>query len=348
MLQIGSPAIASYFTAVYSWLVGLIGAGTFTWALAFLISLIIFAIILSIMFSLFAYVFGWIERKIIGRAQSRHGPTYVGPFGFLQNLADLIKLMSKESMLPDKADKPLFQMILPSVVALFVLILVFLPFTNAFVGINTSLGLLAVFVLLSFSPLLLFLAGWTSGNKFGSISAQRSVIILVSYEIPLFLVVVSVALLAKGFNFVSIVNAQSSYWYLLLMPIGFIVFFVVLLAELERPPFDLREADSELIAGWLTDVNAPYYALALFLDYIRMFVGTLLITLLFLGGWLGPAIMPAFAWLMIKVIILTVFIVIVRATTVRMRIDRVLSLGWQYLTPLAMLNLLITFILFVR
>jgi len=117
---------------------------------------------------------------------------------------------------------------------------------------------------------------------------------------------------------------------------------------MERPPFDLREADSELIAGWLTDASPPYYALALFLDYLRMFVGTALIAILFFGGWLGPSILPGFVWLMAKVAILAVFIVVLRATSVRMRIDRVLRLGWEYLTPLAMLNLLITFIIFVR
>ncbi len=208
------------------------------------------------------------------------------PFGFLQNLADLVKLVSKENMVPDRADKPLYQTILPAVVALFVLILAFIPFTNAFVGIDSSIGLFAVFVLISFSPLLLFLAGWTSGNKFGSISAQRSVMVMISYEVPMFLVIIAVAMLSNGYSLVSVVGAQSGYWFALLMPIGLVIFFIVMLAELERPPFDLREADSELVAGWLTDASAPYYALALMLDYVRMFVGALLITLLFFGGWL--------------------------------------------------------------
>ncbi|HIH50569.1 MAG: complex I subunit 1 family protein [Candidatus Micrarchaeaceae archaeon] len=344
---IGSPAIASYFNFIYGLLSGHVGA-PFLWPLAFIIAFIVFAVLLAILFSLFAYVFGWVERKIIGHAQSRHGPTYVGPFGFLQNLADLVKLISKEHMVPDRADKPLYQMILPAIVALFVLILAFIPFTNAFVGIDSSIGLFAVFVLISFSPLLLFLAGWTSGNKFGSISAQRSVMVMISYEVPMFLVIIAVAMLSNGYSLVSVVGAQSSYWFALLMPIGFVIFFIVMLAELERPPFDLREADSELVAGWLTDASAPYYALALMLDYVRMFVGALLIALLFFGGWLGPSVILPFAWLIAKVLLITVFIVIIRATSVRMRIDNVLKLGWIYLTPLAMLNLLVTFIVFVR
>jgi NADH-quinone oxidoreductase subunit H len=216
------------------------------------------------------------------------------------------------------------------------------------VGIDSSIGLFAVFVLISFSPLLLFLAGWTSGNKFGSISAQRSVMVMISYEVPMFLVIIAVAMLSNGYSLVSVVGAQSSYWFALLMPIGFVIFFIVMLAELERPPFDLREADSELVAGWLTDASAPYYALALMLDYVRMFVGALLIALLFFGGWLGPSVILPFAWLIAKVLLITVFIVIIRATSVRMRIDNVLKLGWIYLTPLAMLNLLVTFIVFVR
>lgn len=342
-----SPAIASYFNLIYGLLSGYVSPPVL-WPLAFLIAFLVFIILLSLIFSIFAYVFGWVERKIIGRAQSRHGPTYVGPFGFLQNLADLVKLISKESIVPDRADKPLYQMILPAVVALFVLMLAFIPFTNAFVGIDTSIGLLAVFVLISFSPLLMFLAGWTSGNKFASISAQRSVMIMVSYEVPMFLVIVAIAMISHSFSLSSVVGAQSTYWFALLMPIGLAIFFIVMLAELERPPFDLREADNELVAGWLTDVSAPYYALALFLDYIRMFVGTLLIAILFFGGWLGPSIIPAFGWLMIKVVLIALFIIIIRATSVRMRIGNVLRLGWIYLTPLAMINLLLTFIIFVR
>ncbi len=230
---------------------------------------------------------------------------------------------------------------------MFVVMLAFIPITGTFVGINATLGLLVVFLLLSFSPLIMFLAGWTSGNKFASISAQRSVITMVSYELPMLFVVVAVAMLAHSYNLISIVNAQSGMWFGILMPIGLVVFFAVMLAELERPPFDLREADNELIAGWLTDVSAPYYGLALFLDYTRMFVGSLLISLLFLGGWLGP-VLPAAFWMILKVVLVTIFVIVLRTSMLRMRLDRVIRTGWLYLLPLSLLNVLITFVVFVK
>ncbi len=345
MIAVSSGFIGGLYSAIYAYLHGYIPA-IYANVLSFLISFAVFAVILLILIVLFVYLFGWGERKIMGRMQSRHGPTYTGPFGILQNMADVIKLLSKENIIPNNADMPIFGMILPVVYALFVFTFAFVPITSTFVGINTSIALIAVFLVLSFMPLLLFLAGWTSGNKFGSISAQRSVIMLVSYEVPLILVVASVAIAAHGFSFMNIVSSQSHVWYAIMLPIGFVLFFIIMLAELERPPFDIREADNELIAGWLTDVSAPYYGLALFLDYTRMFVGTLLITLLFLGGWNGP-VLPPFAWTMIKVVILTIFIIVVRATTVRLTIRKLLRIGWLYLLPLAVINILASYIIFV-
>lgn len=316
--------------------------------IALLISLVLFFIIIAIIFSVASYLLGWVERKMIARAQSRRGPTYVGKFGILQNFADLVKLLSKESITPTMADRPLFSLILPFIVASMILILTFIPLTPSFLGINTTLGLFAIFVIISFYPLLLFFAGWTSGNKFSSISAQRSIVMMVSYEIPLFLVIVAVGMLAGGFGFLNIVGAQTGLWFAVKMPIGLLLFFIVMLAELERPPFDLREADNELVAGWLTDVSAPYYGLALLLDYMRLCLGSLLITVIFLGGWLGPSILPPFAWTMIKLVVVSLVIILFRVTMFRMRIDKILKFGWQYLIPLSIFNLLLTFLLFVK
>ncbi|MFP3278584.1 MAG: complex I subunit 1 family protein [Candidatus Micrarchaeota archaeon] len=308
--------------------------------------LVVEVIVIFILIVFFDYIFGWLERKSIAKAQFRHGPTYVGKFGILQNLADIIKLLAKENIIPKNADKLVFSTAPLLLLALFIFLIYLLPFSNS-LGIAISVGLLAIFVLLSFAPLLIFLTGAASGNKFSLISAQRSVIMSLAYEVPLILSVAAVALYAGSFNIANIVNSQAKIPFIALMPIGFIVFFIAMLAELERPPFDLREADSELIAGWLVDVGAPYYAVALFVDYTRMFLGSLLISLLFLGGWLGPYL-PSLIWLLIKAFVVAVVVVIIRATTVRMRLDRLMRFGWFWLLPLAVLNIILTFMLFVK
>jgi len=310
------------------------------------VKLIVEVIVIFILIVFFDYIFGWLERKSIAKAQFRHGPTYVGKFGILQNLADIVKLLAKENIIPKNADKLVFSTAPLLLLALFIFLIYLLPFSNS-LGIAISVGLLAIFVLLSFAPLLIFLTGAASGNKFSLISAQRSVIMSLAYEVPLILSVAAVALYAGSFNITNIVNSQARIPFIVLMPIGFIVFFIAMLAELERPPFDLREADSELIAGWLVDVGAPYYAVALFVDYTRMFLGSLLISLLFLGGWLGPYL-PSLIWLLIKAFVVAVVVVIIRATTVRMRLDRLMRFGWFWLLPLAVLNIILTFMLFVK
>jgi len=311
------------------------------------VGIIEYAVAALVFIILFDYMFGWMERKVVAKAQFRHGPTYVGKFGILQNLADILKLLSKENIIPDNADRLVFPFAVPLLLAMLLFLVFILPLAPSHIASNLSLGELFVFVLLAFAPILLFLGGWTSGNKFGAISAQRSVLILLSYEIPMILVIATVALYANSYSLVSITNAQSSMYFALVMPIGLFVFFVVMLAEFERPPFDLREADSELIAGWLTDVSAPYYTLSLFVDYTRMLLGSALIAILFFGGWLGPVV-PSALWLLVKIVIIAFFIVLIRIATVRMRIDRVLRLGWLWMLPLAILNLALTFILFIR
>lgn len=335
---------SNFVSALYSYLYH--GAGT-SYPLI-LLSILIYFIILFIFVSMFAYLFGWFERKFIARIQSRHGPTYVGKYGILQNFADLVKLLSKEWITPDGASGLLYRIALPAMVAIFIVVVALIPLTNGFVALNSSISLLLVLVLLSMVPLLVMVTGWATGNKFGYISAQRSVLMLVSYEIPLILIIASVGLITRSYSFAAIVSAQTHWWLAVLDPLGFVLFFIIMLAELERPPFDLREADSELIAGWLTDIDAPYYAIALLLDYIRVFALSLLLVVVFLGGWLGPALLPAIVWLMAKVILVAALTVVLRATMIRMKVDRLIKLGWKYLMPIAVANILIVFILFAK
>ena len=306
-----------------------------------------YGIAILVLIGAFDYFFGWLERKVIARIHGRHGPTYVGKYGLLQNLADIVKLLSKEHVVPKEADGLLFTGMVPLMLATAIFVVMLLPLSPALVGPNLSLGLLVVFVALSFMPLMLFINGSTSGNKFAAISAQRSVIMLVSYEVPLLIVLATVGALAGGYNIAGIVGAQAGGWFVLTMPLGFVIFFVVMLVEMERPPFDMREADSELIAGWLTDLSSPYYSLVLFLDYTKVLLGSLLVATLFFGGWLGPVLPPA-VWLLLKAFVIAFFIIIIRATTMRSRLDGLLRFGWLWLVPLSVVNLIITFLLFIR
>ncbi len=311
-----------------------------------LIGIAEYAIAIAMVIIVFDYVFGWLERKVVAKIQKRHGPTYAGKYGLLQNMADILKLMSKQHVAPANSDRPMFLATLPAMLALTLFLVMLIPFSPTFSGSSSGFVLLIVLVLVSFMPLVIFMNGFASGNKFSAISAERSVVMLLSYEIPLVLVVATTAALTGSYSLNGIVGAQSQLWYVVLMPIGFVIFFIAMLAELERPPFDMREADSELIAGWLTDVSPPYYMLALFLDYSRMLLGSMLIAILFFGGWNGP-VLPPIVWLLIKVFAIAFFIMIVRVTMVRMRIDRLLRFGWLILLPLAFVNLIVTYVLLI-
>lgn len=312
-----------------------------------ILNAVAYAIEISILIVAFDYVFGWVERKTIAKIHKRHGPTFVGKYGMLQNLADFVKLLSKAHMVPSGADKPVFLITIPLMLSITLFLTMLLPFSPLLAQSNIGLGMLVIFVILSFMPMIIFANGFASGNKFAEISAQRSVVMLLSYEIPLILVLATVGMVARGYNIAGIIEAQATNWFVFVMPLGFVIFFIAMLAELERPPCDMREADSELIAGWLTDVSPPYYMLALFLDYSRMFLGSLLIAILFFGGWNGP-VLPPFFWIIFKAFAISFFIIIVRATTVRMRLDMLLRFGWVWLLPLSLLNLIVTYLIFLR
>ncbi|HVP23497.1 MAG TPA: NADH-quinone oxidoreductase subunit NuoH [Conexivisphaerales archaeon] len=290
---------------------------------------------------LVAYLAIWGERKFAAKVQNRVGPLYAGalPGGILQNIADLVKILFKEVIIPRDSDKPIF--ILAPVFAFIVgsLPVVLVPYSPTYVILDFPVGLILFFVFTAFYPLVLLLAGWSSNNKFSFIGSLRALYQQASYEIPLFLSALAPVMLAGSLRLVDIGSAQGSVWFILVAPISAIVFFTSILAELEKYPFDIPEADSELVAGWLTEYSGVPYLLYQFGAYIKMVAYASLFTVLFLGGWAGFAFLAPEWWMVIKVAIVVTIVISTRAFFPRIRMDQLLSAGWTKLIPLALLSL---------
>ena len=293
--------------------------------------------------------FLWIFRKLSGRILDFYGPYYVGYRigGWLQNLADGVKLFVKEIIVPTKADK-LGYLLAPIIfVGSSLLILAVIPLSVNF-GVSTNASgeyvpAGAMFALAAFSiaPFAILLAGWSSNNKYTLIGGMRSAAQMMSYEIPLILSAASVFLLAGSFNFVDIVNAQDGIWFCIPLFIGFVVFLVCLIAEVEIIPFDLPEAEAELVEGWTTEYGGMKFGLFYMTTAIRSYAGGALATAFFLGGWHGPWFLPDEIWFLIKAYIVYVVFMWLTWSVPRIRIDQMLVFGWRRLLPLAVLNLLI-------
>jgi NADH-quinone oxidoreductase subunit H len=294
--------------------------------------------------------FIWIFRKLSGRIFDFYGPYYVGYRigGWLQNLADGVKLLVKEIIVPMKADKMGYLLAPVIYIGSSILIVGIIPFSENF-GISTTrepgqyvpgaaLLALAVFAIAPFSILL---AGWSSNNKYTLIGGMRSAAQMMSYEIPLLLTAVSVFLLAGSLSFVDIVDAQHDIWFGIPLLIGLVVFMVCLAAEVEIIPFDLPEAEAELVEGWTTEYGGMRFGLFYFTTAIRAYAGGALVTAFFLGGWQGPAIIPDEIWFLIKAYIVYVIFQWMTWSLPRVRVDQMLGVGWKRLLPLAVLNLLI-------
>ena len=293
--------------------------------------------------------FIWLERKISGRIFDFYGPYYVGYRigGWLQNLADGMKLFVKAVITPAKADKLGFLLAPVIYVSSSVLILATIPLSENFAvatndsGAGVPAGVLVAFAVFAIAPFSILLAGWSSNNKYTLIGGMRSAAQMMSYEIPLLLSVASVVLLAGSMDFNEIVAAQHDVWFVLPLAIGFVVFLVCLAAEVERIPFDLPEAEAELVEGWTTEYSGMRFGLFMMTEYVRGYAGGALVTALFLGGWHGPALIPDEIWFLIKAYIVFCVFVWMRWSLPRIRVDQILNLGWKRLLPLAMVNLLV-------
>ncbi len=282
----------------------------------------------------------WIERRGVARLQSRLGPNRAGPFGLLQPIADGIKVLLKENIVPNSADK-LVHWLAP-VIAFSPVFLVFavVPFQNGALLADLNIGILYVVAISSVSTVGVFMAGWGSSNKYSLLGAMRNVAAVVSYEIPLVLAVIGVVLVAGSLSLNQIVLAQDIP-FILLQPLGFLLFFASGCAEINRSPFDLMEAEQELVAGFHTEYSGMKFAMFFLADWGEAIALSAIITTLFLGGWRGP-LLPPWLWFILKTLIVFYVMVWTRGTLPRVRIDQLMALAWKFLFPLALINLFIT------
>ena len=311
------------------------------------ISLIDVAWILAGLLSLFAGLSAvvlsltWLERKALGRLQLRLGPTRTGPMGLMQPLADAVKLLIKEDILPSASDKVIFWVAPVIVVVSAFMIWVTIPASQGLVIRNLELGLFYITAFAVVGILGLVLAGWGSANKYGILGGLRSAAQLISYEIPVILVVVAVGMLAQSLDLRVIVAAQNPVFYVAILPLGLVIFFIAGLAEVGRTPFDIYHAESEVVGGPFVEYSGAHWAVFFLAEYINTFAIAALATLLFLGGWLGP-VLPGVVWFLIKVYALVLVVFWVRGTFPRLRIDQLMAFAWKVMVPLAFYTIVIT------
>ena len=283
----------------------------------------------------------YVERRLLGRFQNRVGPNRVGPFGILQPLADGIKIMTKEDIIPRGADKLVFTLAPVAVMAPALLMFTVIPFGNETFLTNLNVGILFIVAVTAAETIGVFMAGWASNNKYALFGAMRAVAQLVSYEIPLVISIMGVVLIAGSMVLNDIVAVQSSWPLILFQPLGFLIFFVAVSAELNRSPFDLTEAESEIIAGIHTEYSGVKFVMFLTAEGIALVGYSAVIATLYLSGWEGPGL-PGYLWLLVKIFFIFGIFVWTRATLPRLRVDQVMTFAWKFLFPLSLLNAAIT------
>lgn len=320
-----------------------------SWLAGFVVLIIKATVVLLFLLLSAAYLV-WVERKFLARLQLRYGPNRAGKFGLLQPIADVVKMLTKEDIVPDGAD-PVFFLLAPAVVA----VTAFLMFAVVPLGADLTLwgrkvplvisdlniGLLFVFAMSSLGVYGIALGGWASNSKYSLLGGIRGAAQMISYELSFGLSLVPIVMMAGSFSLVDIVNAQESYPFILVQPLAFVIFILSAMAESRRIPFDLPEAENELVAGFHTEYSGMRFGLFFLGEYVNMMVFGGIVAVFFLGGWRGP-VLPPFVWLMLKILLVALFMIWTRGTLPRLRYDQLMALGWKVLIPAALLNIVIT------
>ncbi len=291
-----------------------------------------------------------VERKFLARLQIRYGPNRAGKFGLLQPIADTVKMMVKEDTVPEAADRTIFKLA-PAVVAFTALMMFAVVPLGGDITVggrkiplvitDLNVGLLFVFALSALGVYGVALGGWSSNSKYSLLGGIRGAAQMISYELSLGLSLVPIVMLARSFSLVDIVNAQADYPFILVQPVSFVIFVISAMAESKRIPFDLPEAENELGAGYHTEYSGMRFGLFFLGEYVHMQVLGALTAVFFLGGWRGP-LLPPVGWLFIKIILVSLIMIWIRATLPRLRYDQLMAMGWKVLIPAALINIVVT------
>jgi NADH-quinone oxidoreductase subunit H len=284
----------------------------------------------------------WVERRLLSVWQDRLGPNRVGPFGLLQVVADTIKLFFKEDWTPPFSDRPVF-IIAPGILMITILLtFAVIPFGPGFFVFDSNIGILFFLGNSSLGVYSIVLGGWASNNKYSLIGAMRASAQMLTYEVFMGLSLMGVVMMADSFSFRTIVEAQRDGWFILPQFFGFIVFFIAGIAETHRLPFDIPEAEGELIAGYHSEYSGMKFGMFFVGEYLGITLISAIIATLFFGGWLGPSFLPPVFWFLLKTFFFIFIFILLRASLPRPRYDQLMKLGWKVLLPVALLNLLIT------
>ncbi|KUO52382.1 MAG: NADH:ubiquinone oxidoreductase subunit H [Desulfitibacter sp. BRH_c19] len=283
----------------------------------------------------------YLERKLSAYIQQRLGPNRVGPRGFFQTTLDVIKLLGKEDIVPDCADKWLFRL---APVAIFIptmMIFAVVPFGENMIAVDLNIGIFYFIAIASTSVMAFVMAGWGSNNKYSLLGGMRTVAQMISYEIPLVFSLLGVVMITGSLRMSEIVVAQQNAWFIVLQPLAFLIFFIAALAELNRAPFDLPEGEQEIVAGPYTEFSGMRFALFFLAEYANMVAMSVVIVTVFLGGWQGP-LLPSWLWVFIKMYLVITVIMWLRWTFPRIRVDHLMNFNWKVLLPLSIINIVIT------
>ena len=317
--------------------------------IAIAIMLIKITVVFSVLMLMVAYV-TLMERKVLGHMQVRYGPNRVGWFGLLQPIADGLKLFFKEEITVSQANKGIYHLAPVIYMTCALVVYAVIPFGNDLKVLgrviplhiaDVNIGILYIFALSSLGVYGVVLAGWSSNNKYSLLGAMRASAQMISYELPLGLSVIGVLMLTGSLSMVEIVKAQENVWFIVLQPLGFLLFLTCAFAETGRTPFDLIECENELVAGYQTEYSSMKFAMFYLAEYTHIVAVSAIAVTLFLGGWRGPFLPPTL-WFLIKVLALVYFFIWVRATYPRFRYDQLMQFGWKVLLPLALVNIVVT------